>query len=250
MSDTFTVYRVQPTPKTIQALNTGKLQDIGSVAEIRAANQKGMSIEEFNKSRSRKFLGKWWTPEKNRALLYNKRYHVPGTQTLKHGSELLKRKVHIDEFVEGWKKLYKQSMPTGSADRKHYIKYLDNKGKQIKKLFKTNKKEFFKSVALNETILDITDNAKTSIRGTWSINPNYAIQKFIGAAGSVAARGVLGAGSFLLSPTSTAEDSDVIKNLTPADFKMSKKKEPVNKYARGGKAYTNMPRRVREFSQF
>ena len=244
MSDTFTVYRVQPTPKTIQALNTGKLYDLGSVSELRAASQKGMTIEEFKKARSPN-LGKWWTPARDKALLYNKRYHVPGTQTLKHGSELLKRKVHIDEYIEGWKRLYKQNMPTGSADRKNYIKYLDNKGKQIKKLFKTNKKEFFKTRALDEAILDTADNIKTSIRGTWSINPNHAIQKFIGAAGSVATRGALGVGSFLLSPTPTAEDADVIKNLTPADFKMSKKKETVNKYARGGKTYTNLPRKVK-----
>ena len=176
-SDTFTVYRVQPTPRTIANVESGRLVDIGSSKELMAAQQKGMTVEEFKKLRSAN-QGKWWSAHTKKALNYNKKYFDPKSKNRIPGSEILKRKVSIDDWIKGWKKLHLSRYKRFGKVPNEVVDRLNKEAVNMKKLFKSNRKKFLRSMAYaNEAILDATDDVKTHIRGTWSINKGRAVEQ-------------------------------------------------------------------------
>ena len=201
--DTFTVYRVQPTPRTIANVESGRLVDIGSSKELMAAQQKGMTVEEFKKLRSAN-QGKWWSAHTEKALNYNKKYFDPKKSLGKNripGSEVIKRKISIDQWIKGWKELHLSRYKRFGEVPNEIVDRLNKEAVNMKKQFKSNRKKFLRSMAYaNEALLDATDDVKTHIRGTWSINKGRAIEQAAKTVGKGVLKTVIGPAVDMMFP--------------------------------------------------
>ena len=230
MADKFTVYRQQPTPKAIAKIKSGEYTKWG-----------GLSGKVGSKLFPTQHTGKWWSPHINKVKLYQgDLYDAKTAKLVKNTTEILKGKISIDQWIKGWKKsvIEAQRSLDGTKPTKADLKWVDNAAKEIKDLYKTNKKKFLSSmVYASEALLDNVDDVRTSIRQTFRGNPQRALVKgaeYLGKGAAYVGSRVAGPAAFFLGT----------KKVGDAELPFPEKRNKKLKGYSNVKGYSNAPRKA------
>jgi|11BtaG_2_1085332.scaffolds.fasta_scaffold01924_11 hypothetical protein len=233
MADKFTIYRQQPTPKALEKLVSGEYT-------------KWPGYKDKNVFPS-KHTGKWWSPHtqviKNFDGALYKQSATGQLVPVKKITEVLKAKTNINDFVKGWKesRIHQIEKLEGRKPNKADLKWINNAAKEIKDLYKTNKPKFFKSLVYSqEAILDSVDNARTSIRQTFKVNPQRALVKgaeYLGKGAAFVGSRAAGPAAFFLGT----------KEVGDAELPFPEKRNKKPKGYSNVKGYSNAPRKAQTY---
>jgi len=228
MADKFTVYRQQPTPEVLKKLASGEYVDTRGAGSGK-------------KLYPTKNTGKWWSAHTGKVNLYKGQlYDAKTLKQVSNPTEILKGKVDIDRWIDGWKKAvtdrYNDVKPS-----KAFLEQIDREAKEIKKQYNKNKKKFLKSMSYSgEAVLDVVDNTRTSIRETFKVNKGRAAQqaaKYIGKGAAFVGSRAAGPAAFFLD-TKVMGDAEL-----PYPEKRNKKPKGYSNV----KGYSNPPRKAKTY---
>ena len=228
MGDTFTVYRQQPTPKALEKLASGEYVD----------NRGRGSSKTLYPTKN---TGKWWSPHTNKVKLYQGQlYDAKTAKLVNNTTEILKGKINIDQWIKGWKEALTERFGD-SKPPKSFLQQIDREAKEMKKLYKADKARFLKSLSFSqEAILDSVDNARTSIRQTFRVNPQRALVKgaeYLGKGAAYVGSGVAGPAAFFLGT----------KKVGDAELPFPEKRNKKPKGYSNVKGYSNAPRKAQTY---